>query len=210
MRQRAAVRRAYEASARAYDERWAEYTRRSLALLRPILTARPLGALLDVGCGTGSLLPALHGWGARLERYVGADLSPAMLSAAREKDTPHLPPDALAFAAADAGHLPFRDASFDTVVTASSFHHWPDSRAGLAEVRRVLRPGGRLALVDWSGESAGIRLVQAWLTVTGRAHGRALTRRELARRLDAAGLPVRRVARGSAGWPWGLLAVEAG
>ena len=75
----ARVKREYAAEATRYDRRWAKYVRGSMELLRPWLADAPLGALLDVGCGTGALAGALRGWGVRAERYAGVDPSEEML-----------------------------------------------------------------------------------------------------------------------------------
>jgi SAM-dependent methyltransferase len=52
------------------------------------------------------------------------------------------------FVVADAASMPFPDASFDVVVSSYAVHHWPDRQAGIAEVMRVLRPGGRAIVWD--------------------------------------------------------------
>jgi ubiquinone/menaquinone biosynthesis C-methylase UbiE len=101
----------------------------------------PPGAVLDVGCGTGRLLRAA---GARwpAARLAGVDPAAAMVEGARR-----LTPAAdLRVAAAEA--LPLSDGSADLAVSTVSYHHWADRAAGLREVARVLRPGGRFALAD--------------------------------------------------------------
>lgn len=99
------------------------------------------GALvLDLGCGPGDgarLIASLGGV------PVGLDYSEGMVRKARGE--PQLVGRLLR---GDAGHLPFADASFDTVVCTNSFHHYPRHVAALREMRRVLKPGGVLGLVD--------------------------------------------------------------
>jgi ubiquinone/menaquinone biosynthesis C-methylase UbiE len=100
--------------------------------------------VLDVGCGTGSLaaLLAARAPGARI---TGVDADPEMLARARAKSPQ------TAFREARAEALPFADGSFDLAVSSLFFHHLlPGAkRAVAAEVLRVLRPGGRLAVADW-------------------------------------------------------------
>jgi ubiquinone/menaquinone biosynthesis C-methylase UbiE len=98
--------------------------------------------VLEVAVGTGLNLP-YYPAGISL---TGIDLSPAMLAVALDRA------GALSLAAdlreASADALPFPDASFDTVVCAVSLCNIPDDRAAIAEMFRVLRPGGKLVLLD--------------------------------------------------------------
>lgn len=201
----ARVRREYAEGAARYDRRWAAYLRGSMALLRPWMAEEPAGALLDVGCGTAVLLDALRGWGMAPERYVGADPSGEMLAraAARVGDGGA----ALVCAAAEA--LPLGDASFDTVVSASSFHYWPRPAAGLREMRRVLRPGGRIIVADWARDFATTWLMEAVTRLTGHAVVRTYAEREIRALLAEAGLRVVRSRRAKIGTMWGLWVAEA-
>lgn len=86
----------------------------------------------------------------------------------------------LGFSAGVAEHLPFADCSFDLVVSTTSFDHWADQGAGLAECARVLAPGGHLVLTD---------LISPWLlpTLVAGHRGRARTVRRASRLLSTAG-----------------------
>jgi SAM-dependent methyltransferase len=117
-------------------------------LARDVAAATPPGArLLDVGCGPGRLTILL----ARSDLHVtGVDLDPAMIerataNAARIPDAGHRP----SFTVADVASVPLADDSQDVVVTTLSMHHWSDPRAGLAEIARVLRPGGKALVWDF-------------------------------------------------------------
>lgn len=101
------------------------------------------GRILDVGTGTGRLLELL-GQGRPGLALFGLDRSAGMLSAARKARAQ------LHLVRGGAEALPFPDESFDVVTTTLSFHHWSDQPKALSEVRRVLRPGGVLALADVS------------------------------------------------------------
>jgi SAM-dependent methyltransferase len=90
--------------------------------------------VLEVGCGTGLILSRLEGVAGRL---TGADLSPGMLSRASARGH--------AVVRADATRLPFADGTFDAVVSFKVLAHVPAVRSALAEMARVLRPGGVLA-----------------------------------------------------------------
>jgi ubiquinone/menaquinone biosynthesis C-methylase UbiE len=97
--------------------------------------------LLDLCCGTGLVTEAAARRGARAS---GLDFSPAMLTAARAAHP------ALAFEEGDAEALPAAAASIDVVVANFGIHHLPRPERALAEMLRVLRPGGRLAVTSWA------------------------------------------------------------
>jgi len=81
-------------------------------------------------------------------RVVGLDYSPAMCRMANAKNSLANINGPLSFVSADSEHLPFHDGSFDVVTCSNSFHHYPHQQAVIHEMRRVLRPGGRLMLID--------------------------------------------------------------
>ena len=101
-----------------------------LTALGPVAGRR----VLDVGCGTGRLAALLAGAGAEV---VGVDLSPAMLAVAAQRAPGRL-------ACADAARLPLPDASVDAAVTVATLEFTHDPAAVLAEMARVVRPGGRV------------------------------------------------------------------
>jgi ubiquinone/menaquinone biosynthesis C-methylase UbiE len=103
--------------------------------------------LLDVGSGTGSWIAMVAGSGLPVDQLVGVDYSLSMCNVACQKaQSAHA--DGVAFLRGDAEHLPFADASFDVLTCSHSFHHYPHQAAAVREMRRVLRPGGRLMLID--------------------------------------------------------------
>ncbi|MEA2281434.1 MAG: hypothetical protein QOK21_2041 [Solirubrobacteraceae bacterium] len=112
-----------------------------LAPVREALWGAPGRRLLDVGGGTGNYGRALQdeGWD-----VLVLDRSPAMLARAASKG--------LETREADAQSLPLQDASADAVLMVSMLHHVDDPPRALAEARRVLRPGGRLALMVYARE----------------------------------------------------------
>ncbi len=102
-------------------------------------------AILDVGCGTGALLVRLAGAG--FGSLAGVDLAPRMLEVAREKLAASGARADLRPADAE-DVLPWPAGSFDAVTMTGALHHFYRPLDLLAEVRRVLRPGGRFLLVD--------------------------------------------------------------
>lgn len=100
--------------------------------------------VLDIGTGAGhtALACARHA-----ARVVAVDLTPQMLAAAADLAASRRVTN-IEFREADAAHLPFDDGTFDAVTCRVAAHHFPDVRRVLDEVRRVLKPGGRLVLAD--------------------------------------------------------------
>jgi SAM-dependent methyltransferase len=104
--------------------------------------------VLDLACGTGTLaLAALRD--APRARVTGVDGDPAILRQARAKA--EAAGAAISFDVGLSTELPYADASFDVVLSTLFFHHLSDTakRDSAAEVRRVLRPGGRVVVGDW-------------------------------------------------------------
>lgn len=194
----------YSRSAAGYDRRWARYNRASMALLRPWVAEHEFGRVMDVGCGTGNLLALLADARARVDAYAGVDLAPDMLRVAAGKLA--VAPILVTLAAGSAEALPFVDGTFDTAVSASTLHDWPDPIAGLTEIRRVLRPGGTLLLVDWDRAPLPMRLLDGWMRLVRIRYRRMYARGEVGRLLADAGFRVEAQARGAAGGPWRLAA----
>jgi SAM-dependent methyltransferase len=107
----------------------------------------PAGArVLDVGCGPGTLTVALAE--ARAYRVDGLDLSPEMIAHATRNGEASPAAVRLNFTVGDVRELPFPDDSFELIVSSMSQHHWADPAAGVREIRRVLKPGGRAWIYD--------------------------------------------------------------
>jgi demethylmenaquinone methyltransferase/2-methoxy-6-polyprenyl-1,4-benzoquinol methylase len=127
--------------------------------LRPIL-ANPNALVLDLCCGTGDLALALRNAGKA--RIIGADFAHTMLTRARAKSIlgsshsgmPAPPP--LPLAEADALRLPFADSSFDLVTAAFGFRNLANYEAGLREIQRVLKPGGTIAILEFTEPPDGL------------------------------------------------------
>lgn len=117
------------------------------------LELEPFEDALDVGCGTGAVLELLH---ARYpsKHLTGLDLTPGMIDVARAKQL-----DNVSFVVGDAEALPFEPRSFDAVLCSNSFHHYPHPERFFAEVARVLRPGGRLVLRDYTSNDVAVWLM---------------------------------------------------
>jgi SAM-dependent methyltransferase len=116
-------------------------------VLLDLLAPNAGDAVLDIGAGPGFLACELAEAVGPTGRVHGVDPSEAMLSLARSRDRPpHAAP--VTFGVGDANALPFPDASFDIVTSTQVYEYVEDIAGALAEARRVLRPGGRLLVLD--------------------------------------------------------------
>jgi SAM-dependent methyltransferase len=122
--------------------------------------------VLDVGCGPGFLTAELEEVVGRDGRVCGVDLSEAMLALARTRCG-----DQVELVAGDATRLPFADAEFDAAVATQVYEYVAEVETALVELHRVLRPAGRVVVVDtdwdsivWhAGDPARMRRVlEAW------------------------------------------------
>lgn len=190
----AKARRVWEAFAPRYDRAMRFFERVQFGGGRQWTCSRAGGEVLEVAVGTGLNLP-FYPVDVRL---TGVDLSPAMLAVARKRAA------ALGrevdLREGDAQALPFPDVSFDAVVCTLSLCAIPDDRAAIAEMWRVLRPKGRLLLLDHVGSHwwpiwAGQRLLE---TFTVRSAGEHQTRRPLPL-VQAAGFAIEETQRLKAG-----------
>jgi demethylmenaquinone methyltransferase / 2-methoxy-6-polyprenyl-1,4-benzoquinol methylase len=129
------------------------WRRRAARELKPILD-RGDAIALDLCCGTGDLSFALQR-GARA-RIVGADFSHTMLVRARRKAFEADGVAHVEFLEADALRLPFANQTFDLVTTAFGFRNLANYQEGLCEAARVLKPGGTLAILEFSEPAAGL------------------------------------------------------
>lgn len=129
---------------------------RMARILRPILD-REEAKILDLCCGTGDLAFALQR--KAKGRVWGADFAHPMLVRAREKSV--MAPSkgknswTVPFVESDALRLPFANASFDLVTTAFGFRNLANYEAGLQEIRRVLKPGGTAAILEFTEPKPG-------------------------------------------------------
>jgi ubiquinone/menaquinone biosynthesis C-methylase UbiE len=180
----------YEAS--SYDEKWhISYDERCIDYARGRFehvagrAGWPYPRALELGCGTGFFLLNLKQAGVLEEGHV-TDISPGMVDAAQRNA------EGLGFSVegqvADAEQLPYDDAGFDLVVGHAVLHHIPDVELALAEVLRVLKPGGRFVFAGEPtryGDIIARRLSQlTWETATRAARLPAL-RERWARPADA-------------------------
>ena len=114
-----------------------------------VAVLRPAEHVLDVACGTGFVARLAADCVGADGRVVGVDLNPSMIEAAWKASAARTG-NTVEWRTGDATALSFENAAFDVVVCQQGVQFFPDRARGLREMRRVLRPGGRLALTVWT------------------------------------------------------------
>jgi ubiquinone/menaquinone biosynthesis C-methylase UbiE len=135
----AAHRAFFDAHAERWDDYITEEQRRKIRRLVVRFGIRPGDRVLDIGCGTGVLLPYLGRLAGPRGVVHAVDFAPRMITVARRKFGRRY-----RYTVADARRMPFPGGSFDVAVCYSVFPHFQDKPGTLAEIRRVLAPGGRI------------------------------------------------------------------
>lgn len=144
---------AYARWAPIYDWSFGAYTSGATRIGVAEVNGLPPGRVLELGVGTGISLPLYD----RKHRLVGVDLSPDMLARARKRVAEEKLDHVEALHEMDAGNVTFPDASFDTAVAMYVITVVPDPDRVLAEMARVVRPGGRVILVNHFSVETGPR-----------------------------------------------------
>jgi ubiquinone/menaquinone biosynthesis C-methylase UbiE len=138
---------------------------------------RGMKSILDVGSGAGQIAGHLLEFADRDAQITCTDLSAKMLRRARLRLKSERPE----FVTADVTALPFADNSFDGITCGYVLEHVPEPAAGLSELARVLRPGGRMLLLTTEDNFSGAWTSRIWCC-------RTYNRRELMRLCESLGL----------------------
>lgn len=140
------------------------------------VTARQ--TILDVGSGAGQILGHLLKETGANTRLIAFDLSHQMLRRARQR----LKSDRPVFVSGDLTRMPFEDESFDCITCGWVLEHLPDPQPGLAEIERVLRPGGSALILATEDTFSGLMTSFTWKC-------RTYNRSELQKTCESVGLP---------------------
>ncbi|WP_370962040.1 class I SAM-dependent methyltransferase [Amycolatopsis sp. cg9] len=196
-------RRYWDRKSATYDAEMAVWDRRLFADSREWACGQAGGDVLEVAVGTGLNLPHYPA-GVRL---TGLDLSEGMLEVARARE----PARPATLRQGDAEALPFENASFDTVVCTFGLCAIPDPATAVAEMLRVLRPGGRLILADHVvSTSRAVRVAQWLLELASVPLAGEHFRRRPVKLVEAAGMVVERRERFKLGLVERLVARKVG
>jgi SAM-dependent methyltransferase len=129
-----------------------------------VAAAYPRGKLLEIGSGPGRLAVRLAREAPGMT-LTGVDISDAMVERAARRAAGAGLSERVRFKVGDVAAMPLPDGEFDGVVSTLSLHHWPEPTHGLAEIHRVLKPGGEARIYDlahwlWLPAQGGNRLAQ--------------------------------------------------
>src|SRR5258706_1560939 len=140
----------YDEVAPTFNDRYAVNPLAGVAQqLRTLAQAAGGGRVLEVGCGTGRWLAELQPLAGQV---IGLDLSRGMLGRAQARELPQV-----ALAQGQGGELPFASGSLNMLYSVNALHHFPRPEAFIAEARRLLKPGGVLAIIGMDLRAGQVR-----------------------------------------------------
>lgn len=195
----------YNELAAVYDLRWKSYIANTLSFLKTWAEISPTDTVLDVACGTGEFERLLLAEYAS-QHIVGVDISDKMLAIAQKKCSAY---PQVSFETASASSLPFDSNSFDVIVSANSFHYFDHPLTALKEMRRVLKPDGKVIILDWCRDYLLCQICDILLKAFDSAHQQCYTQNEFHRLLEDANFAVSRATRIRFGVVWGLMVATA-
>lgn len=195
----------YNRLANIYDSRWDNYLSKSLSFLVEWAEISSEAAILDVACGTGEFAKLLLAKNPQ-QPITGIDISESMLEIAKDKLQAY---SNVNLHNTSVTSLPFADESFDIVICASAFHYFESPQLALSQMKRVLKPQGKLIILDWCRDYFLLKIVDTWLKLTDSAHQQCYTQAELNRMLSTANFNVIKQDKIRFGIIWELMAVTA-
>lgn len=195
----------YNRLANIYDSRWDNYLSKSLSFLVEWAEISSEAAILDVACGTGEFAKLLLAKNPQ-QPITGIDISESMLEIAKDKLQAY---SNVNLHNTSVTSLPFADESFDIVICASAFHYFESPQLALSQMKRVLKPQGKLIILDWCRDYFLLKIVDTWLKLTDSAHQQCYTQAELDRMLSTANFNVIKQDKIRFGIIWELMAVTA-
>jgi ubiquinone/menaquinone biosynthesis C-methylase UbiE len=198
------VREEYDKIANIYDRRWNSYVSKTLNFLKNWANISLQATVLDIGCGTGEFENLILRDNPD-QQITGVDISEQMLLVAKQKFQAY--PN-VNFHIAGASNLPFANQSFDVVVSASAFHFFDDPVTALAEIKRVLKPDGKVFILDWCKDYFSCRLIDLYLKISNPAHKRCYTQAEFHTLLTSAHFNIKRATKFKIDIIWGMMVVE--
>ncbi|GAB4547009.1 MAG: methyltransferase domain-containing protein [Pleurocapsa sp.] len=166
----------YNRLAPIYDSRWRNYLDRSLSFLLDFADISSQASILDLACGTGELARFILEKNPQ-QNITGVDISPTMLKIAQDKLEDYFQ---VKLFNTSATALPFDSQSFDLIICANAFHYFENPSVALAEIKRVLKPNGKLIILDWSGDYWVLKLLNPLFKFIDPAYQQCYKQKKLA------------------------------
>ncbi|MBG1266015.1 class I SAM-dependent methyltransferase [Nostoc sp. WHI] len=195
------VRKQYDNLASVYDQRWKSYIANTLSFLQTWAQISPLDTVLDVACGTGEFERLLLTDNST-QNIVGVDISDKMLAIAKQKCSAY---PQVSFHTASASALPFDSNTFDVIVSANSFHYFDNPLAALIEMKRVIKPNGKVIIIDWCKDYFFCKILDITLKIFDPAYQQCYTQNEFHGLLTSANFTVCHAIKVRFGVFWGLM-----
>jgi ubiquinone/menaquinone biosynthesis C-methylase UbiE len=170
---------AFNQQAATYDEdAYGKHARNLYPALLKKLSSLEYDTILDLGCGTGEVMRAIISEAPEKNIY-GIDLSENMAQKAKDKLKSRA-----SVSIGDAEHLPYADEVFDVVYCNDSFHHYPKPETVMAEVSRVLKPGGTFIIGDCRQPFVSRTIMNAFMRFSNEGDVKIYSKREICSMLD--------------------------
>ncbi len=199
------IQKEYDRLANTYDLRWRSYIINTLTFLYNWEKIQPQAIILDVACGTGEFERLLLAKNPTQE-IVGIDISEKMLDLARKKFDTF---SNVEFKQTSVHSLPFDSHYFDVVVCANSFHFFDKSQLALEEMKRVVKPNGKVIILDWNKDYFFCRICDWLLQIFDPAYQQCYTQAELHQFLVSAKFKLHTATQFCFGVIWGMMLVTA-
>ncbi len=199
------IQKQYDRLANIYDLRWRNYIINTLTFLHNWEKIQPQAMILDVACGTGEFERLLLEKNPT-QKIVGIDISEKMLDLARQKY------DAFSnveFQQASVHSLPFDSDYFDVVVCANSFHFFDQPQLALQEMKRVVKPNGKVIILDWNKDYFFCKICDWFLQIFDPVHQQCYTQAELHQLLVSAQFKIHSATKFRLGIIWGMMVLTA-
>ncbi|PMB44818.1 methyltransferase type 11 [Fischerella thermalis CCMEE 5201] len=199
------IRSQYDQMADVYDQRWNNYIAKTLSFLKNWAKISPEATVLDIGCGTGEFERLLVAENPQ-QAITGVDISEEMLLVAKQKC--HAYPN-VSYQNASVSALPFADNCFDVIVSSSAFHYFNDPDIALKEMRRVLKPVGKVVILDWCKDYFLCRICDFVLKFVDPAYKQCYTQKEFHSLLTSAQFEIECATKFRFGVVWGMMIATA-
>ncbi len=199
------IQKQYDRLANIYDLRWRNYIINTLTFLHNWEKIQPQAMILDVACGTGEFERLLLEKNPT-QKIIGIDISEKMLDLARQKY------DAFSnveFQQASVHSLPFDSDYFDVVVCANSFHFFDQPQLALQEMKRVVKPNGKVIILDWNKDYLFCKICDWFLQIFDPVHQQCYTQAELHQLLVSAQFKIHSATKFRLGVIWGMMVLTA-